>query len=61
MGNNILIKAIKLAYFGNPSVKTNQERMEDFFDNPGNFMPIQESILKIPNPPPFDGIARGCF
>jgi hypothetical protein len=34
-----------------------QERMEEFLDNPDNFMPMQESILKIPNPRPFDGMA----
>ena len=51
-GNKFFIRAIKLAYFGNPSMKMSQERMEEFFDNPDNVMPIQESILKIPSPPP---------
>lgn len=60
-GNKILIKAIKLSYFGNPSVKMSQERMEEFFDNPDNFMPMQESVLRIPNPPLFNGIAVGYF
>jgi len=55
------IKAIKLPYFGNPSEKMSQERMEEFFDNPENFMPIQESILKIPNSASFDKIAVGYF
>ena len=60
-GNKFLIRAIKLAYFGSSSIKMSRERMEEFFDNPDNFMPIQESILKIPDPPLFDGIAVTQF
>jgi len=58
-GNTILVRTIKNAYFGSPSARLNQERMEEFFDNPENFMPMQETILKIPDPPPFEGIAVG--
>jgi hypothetical protein len=39
-GNQILLKAIKLAYWGNPSIKMNQDRMEELFDNLDNFIPI---------------------
>ena len=38
--NQILLKAIKLAYWGNPSIKMNQDRMEELFDNLDNFIPI---------------------
>jgi len=59
-GNTILVRTIKKAYFGSPSVKMSQERIEEFFDNPANFMPMQESIVKPPTPSLFDGIAVCC-
>ena len=49
-GNAILLKAIKRVYFGNWSVRLTQERMEEFFETPGNFMAFQQSVLRIPGP-----------
>lgn len=46
-GNTILIRAIKRAYFGSPSIRMNQERMEEFFENPENFIQFPESVMRI--------------
>ena len=37
-GADIMIGAIKHAYFGSRSARMTQKRMEEFFDNPDNFV-----------------------
>jgi hypothetical protein len=37
-GAYFLVQAIKRVYFGDPSIKMTQKRMEDFFNNPINFV-----------------------
>ena len=37
-GAEIMIAAIKYAYFGSSSARMTQKRMEDFFDDPNNFV-----------------------
>ncbi len=37
-GAAIMISAIKHAYFGSSSARMNQKRLEEFFDDPANFV-----------------------
>lgn len=37
-GTTILIRAIKSAYFGDSSIRLSQSRLEEFFNNPENFV-----------------------
>lgn len=37
-GGKIMIEAIKFAYFGNSSTRMTQKRLEEFFNNPENFI-----------------------
>lgn len=38
MGAKILIRAIKGKYFGDSTIRLSQRRLEEFFDNPNNFV-----------------------
>lgn len=38
MGAEILIRAVKRAYWGDPGYRMTQGRLEAFFDNPDNFL-----------------------